>query len=347
LGSSKVYAQTAGNYVFQFLNTANSARVAAYGSNFLPIDDDDLDLVYANPSLISSKLHHNLSINYLNYFSGVNAGVLSYAHDFKKIGTLAATIQFMNYGEFIENNQAGENIGRFFAADYGFIIGWSKPLAEHWRIGANLKNIYSVLDHYTSYGLAADVALTYSDRDDQLASSIIFKNMGRQITSYNGEQNEPIPFQIQWGIAKKFEHAPFRLIFLLNDLQTWNLRYEDPNEANQTSFFNENQNEPAPLAQFGDNALRHLVMGVEFLPGKGNFMLRLGYNYRRQQEMQIASRTAMTGFAFGLGFKVYKLKISYTRATYHLAGASNTIGIGTNFSDLFTSTSTVETPAGL
>lgn len=330
-----VLAQAGGKHIYEFINLSNSARVAAFGSNYATIDDDDIDLVYSNPSLITSEMHHQISLNYLGYFAGTKAGFISYGQNIKKLGTFVGSLQFLNYGDFDATDNTGQSTGTFNAAEYNFIIGWSKPLSENLRLGVNLKNIISNLESYHSYGIAADIALNYSSEKNLFSSSLIFKNMGRQITTYTGNENESLPFDIQFGLAKKFEHAPFRLLFLLDNLQTWDLKYKDPNIASEIDPFSGQLKETSTAWDFSDNALRHLVIGAEFLPGQGKFMLRFGYNYRRQQEMKIASRSGLVGFSFGLGLNVYKFKIGYSRASYHLAGGTNTISIGTNLDSFF------------
>ncbi len=331
------FGQQGGQHVFEFMNLSNSARVTALGSNFLPTEDGDIDLAYANPSLINEEMNHQISLNYLDYFTGINTGLISYGQHFDNIGTFVGSLQFINYGTFDETDNTGQKVSEFSASEYAFVVGWSKALSEKLRLGVNLKNIFSSLGSYTSYGIAADIALTYSNREKLLSTSFILKNMGRQITTYTGQYREPLPFQIQWGITKKFEHAPFRILLLLNNLQTWNLKYVDPNSKADIDPFTGEKKETSEAWDFADNALRHAVFAAEFVPGKGNFMIRFGYNYRRQQEMRIASRAAMVGFSFGFGFKVYKFKISYSRASYHLAGGTNTITIGTNFDNFFAS----------
>ena len=66
-----------------------------------------------------------------------------------------------------------------------------------------------------------------------------------------------------------------------------------------------------------------------------NFYLMAGYNYQRRQEMKISSRVAMVGFSYGFGIKISRFHLSYGRATYHLAGASNHFSIATSFSSLY------------
>ncbi|RLD47526.1 MAG: hypothetical protein DRI86_00130 [Bacteroidetes bacterium] len=332
--SSYSFGQQAGNSVYNFLNATNSSRITALGSNFLPIYDNDISLAYSNPSLINAEMHNNISIDYIDFIADINSGIVSYAYNFDKVGTFVASMQFASYGKFDQTNTEGQIIGEFNASDFAFIIGWSKPLSDKLVIGANIKNIFSSLEEYKSYGIAADVALTYFDTESQFSSSLIFKNMGRQISTYTGLERESLPFDIQLGVAKKFEHAPIRLVFLINNMHKWSLKYENPDSKEGIDPFTGEKEEENKYATFGDNAMRHLAMGVEFVPGKGNFMVRVGYNYRRQREMKIYSKTGLVGFSFGFGIKVYKFKISYTRANYHLAGGTNTISIGTDFATL-------------
>ena len=326
-------AQLGGSKTYMFLNMSNSARVSALGGNYAPIFDHDITLAYSNPSLISSDMHNGLSINYLNYFADVNSGFVAYGHDFDKIGTFVGTLQFLGYGTFEERDETGLQMGEFKAGEYALTIGWSKKLSDHFQMGVNLKNIYSKLDKYSSYGLAADVALSYINEDKELTSSFIVKNIGRQISTYTGDSNEPIPFEIQWGVSKKFEHAPLRVVLLLNDLQKWDLTYSDPNQKIEYDPFTGEEIKSGNTWAFGDKLMRHAIFGVEFAPGKGNFMVQLAYNYRRRQELKIASRTSMVGFSFGFGIRISKFKLSYSHANYHLAGGTNTFTITTNFAD--------------
>jgi hypothetical protein len=324
------YSQKSGSEVYQFTKLANSARISALGSNFISVSDADISLVYANPALINEELHNQLSFSYLGYFADIKSGFAAYARNIKKLGTIAATMQFIDYGNFLETDYLGNEYGEFTAAEYAFILGWSKKLNDNFVLGANLKNIYSNLHTYKSYGLASDIAVAYNSDDKLFSASVAMKNIGGQISYYTNYGRENIGFNIQAAFSKKFEHAPFRLHFIINDMQKWDLRYELEKEEN---IFQTEEKEPDKLAIFADNALRHMVAGIELAPGDGNFLIQFAYNYRRRQEMKIASRTAMVGFSFGLGLKISKFKISYGRAVYHLAGSSNHFTISTNLQD--------------
>jgi len=83
--------------------------------------------------------------------------------------------------------------------------------------------------------------------------------------------------------------------------------------------------------EFGDMLMRHIVLGAELLISD-NINIRLGYNYRRRQELKINDRPGTAGLSWGVGFKISRFEISYGRASYHLAGPSNHFTLTTNLS---------------
>jgi len=207
-------AQTGGTTTYKFLSLTSSARVAALGGNFLTIHDGDLGLALANPSLISSKMNHTLSLNFIDQFAGTSSGFASYGFNLSKLGNFAATMQYYSYGKAVVADENGETYGQFNAGEYAFNVGWGRMLDSVFSIGANFKMIYSGLETYNSFGLAVDVAGSYIP-NETFCASIIFRNIGRQITAYTSAGVEPLPFEIQAGISKKLAHVPFRYSLLV------------------------------------------------------------------------------------------------------------------------------------
>lgn len=328
-----VQAQTGGKSVYSFMNLANSARLSAVGGNIFAVKDHDLTLAYANPSLITPEMNGQIAFSFIDYFADIKSGFAAYGYNHKKFGSFAATMQFMSYGEFVERDATGAELGTFSGGDYALTIGWVKPLNKKLSLGANLKNIYSHLENYNSYGLAVDVASSYIVEEHQMGFSLIAKNIGRQINTYSENGNEPLPFDLQLSFCKKLEHMPFRFIVSVDNLHRWDLTYSDPNSKVETDPFTGEIIEKNKTSIFADKLARHFVFGGEFVPGKGNFALRFGYDYRRRQEMKVETRKALMGFSWGFGFKVSKFRFSYARSSQHLAGGINTFTITTKLGD--------------
>lgn len=327
--SIQVFSQSGGKSTYKFLNLTNSARVAALGGNFLTIHDNDLSLALANPSLISSEMNNSLSLNFADYFAGTHFGYASYGFNLNKLGNFAGTMQYYSYGKSDNTTEYGETIGQFSAGEYAFNLGWGRMLDSVFSIGANFKMIYSGLETYNSVGLAVDVAGSYVP-NETFCASLLFRNIGRQLTAYTSEGVEPLPFEIQAGISKKLAHVPFRYSILLQHLEKWDLTYSDPNA--QVDPFTGEVARQSGIDAFANNAMRHIIIGGEFIPAKF-LSIRFGYNYLRRQEMKVVSRPGTVGFSWGIGLKVTKFNFSYSRAAFHLTGSPNFISISTNLGD--------------
>ncbi|MGB0882202.1 MAG: type IX secretion system protein PorQ [Vicingaceae bacterium] len=327
------HAQIGGSNTYEFLNVPISARSAGLGGSVIAVYDNDPTLAISNPSLLNAEMSELTTFSYLNYFTDINHGFFSYVHDFKKAGTFSGGIRYLDYGTFLETDESGNELGNFSAAEYAFIIGWGKQIDSTFSVGANLKPIYSNLYLYNSFGLALDVSGTYHNKQKGFTSSILIKNIGSQITTYvEGSKREPIPFEVQAGISKKFKHMPFRLSLDMIQLQNWNLAYNDSIiETNNSELSEEAKSERNRTSIIGET-FRHMVIGGEFVPSK-SFMLRFGYSFKRRAELAHEVKPGLIGFSWGIGFRIKKFHVSYGSAKYHLAGPSNHFTVSTNLSD--------------
>jgi hypothetical protein len=332
--SNSIFPQIGGDDTYSFLNLNTSARSASLGGKTIAIDDQDLNLSYHNPALLRSGMSSHLSMNYVNYFAGINYGYSAYSFQGPWNTQMATGIHYLNYGEFQRANKYGEKTGTFNASEYALNIIFSKPLDTNFTLGVNLKPIYSNLESYKSYGVAADLGLTYTDTSGLFTAALVLKNIGFQVVPYHGETRESLPFEIQLGFSLKLRHAPFRLITNFNHLETPNLRYRKPDLQNKNATIYENDEPGSTFSKNIDKLMRHVSFGVEITP-INNFYVRFGYNYRKRQELKIPSKPGTVGFSWGFGLKVFNLNLNYGSADYHLAGNTNHFSIRANLNKLF------------
>lgn len=319
--SCSVLAQLGGQTIFQSLNVPSSARVASLGGNLISVKDSDLNLAIYNPALLDSATSNQLALSYVNYFSDVNFGFASYARNIDSSLTMAATLQYASFGEFKETNFIGQETGSFTAGDYSLIIGAGYKIDSNFTIGANAKVIYSTLVDYSAAGGAVDLAGVYHSEKRRFTAALVMKNIGYQFNNYTSDNIEKIPFEIQMGISKRLKHAPFRFSVIAENLQQWDLTYDNPNQPSEVDPVT-GETVDGSSFEFGDNLMRHMVLGAELLL-TDNFNFRVGYNYRRRQEMKINDRPGTAGISWGVGFRISRFELSYGRASYHLAGPSN------------------------
>lgn len=331
--STDLYAQTGGTSTYQFMTLPVSGRIASLGGKMISAPGNDLNLVFSNPSLLNREMSNEFALNYSGYFADIHYGYAACSHSFKKFGNFAAGVQFINYGEFTAADQTGNITGTFHAAEYAFNITWSMPIDSTLSVGVSLKPVISEFERYKSTGIAADFGISYVSINQLFTASLAINNLGRQISTYYGGNHEPLPFEIQLAASKKLKHAPFRFFFTAHSLQKYDLLTPgQDNDSNngQTSP----ERESAEIEIFSDNLMRHMVIGLEFLPFK-SFTLRFGYNYKRRKEMQIPTKISTVGFSWGFGLKISEFRLNYGRATHHLAGASNHFSFSTNMGNLY------------
>ena len=108
----------------------------------------------------------------------------------------------------------------------------------------------------------------------------MIRNIGTQFTPFV-DTFEKLPLEIDAGISQIVPNVPIRWHLTFENLQLWNIAFE--NEARSTTDLNGNVTEE----EIGllDNVVRHTIVGVELFPEAG-FNIRLGYNFRRSEENQ-------------------------------------------------------------
>lgn len=314
---------------FHFLNIPYSARVAGVGGENISIVDDDVNRFYANPSLLSTKVHTGLSINYLNYFESANSGSISFAYALDSLNVFGANFLFMSYGKFDGYDEFGTPTGTFSAGDFALNLAYSRYLGAGFRVGVALKPAYSFIEEYNSLALGVDVGATYYNENIDMAVALTFRNFGfRFFGYYDGQDREALPWNLQVGISKRLKHAPFRFSLTFDRLNDWNLDYYRPPISspllNDVEEEGKNNNE----IKGGDMFFRHLVFGVDLLFSK-HFYLSVGYNHRRNREYTLSNSRAPRGFTFGAGFKVYKFSLDAAYAIYGAKGSTFTLSLAT------------------
>ena len=285
-GSLSSYAQVGGEHVYEFLNLSSSPRITGLGGFAIAIpNDDDVVLGYNNPAALNPKVHNSLSFNYNFYIADINSGYFSYGHYLENIDvTISASAKFVNFGDFQAANIFGEIEGTFEANETAIILGASKKLYEKLTIGVNGSIISSQFANFSSFGVNSDIGLLYADTASNISIAFVAKNLGRQLTTYNGTR-EFLPFDLQVGISKRLKHLPFRWSIVYHDLQRFNILFDDPNSEEDNLFLVDEQTGDSQSDIFFENLARHFVINGEFLFGKReNFRIRVGYNHQRNRE---------------------------------------------------------------
>ncbi len=315
-------AQLGGDNTYEFLNLTWSAKGSALGGSVVSLTDGEPSLALHNPSVANKDLGGTLALGYVGYLADISYGSAIYFFNPHSNSVMAAGLSWLNYGSFTESDDAGNITGTFKASEYAINLIYSRKIDSLFSVAINVKPVISQLEKYTSIGLAFDLGASWTSRDNLLSAGLVLRNPGFQITTYAGEEREKLPFEIQAGISKKLEHAPFRFTLTLRNLQKFDLTHTYDTISQQGAFGSTTDQNDG----FAENLFRHTLFGVECLPHK-NFWFGLGYNYQRGSELKVSSTSTPSGLSWGFGVNIAGFSVAFSRASYHLAGGSNQFAV--------------------
>jgi len=324
--SFSAISQVGGRATYQFLNLVTSPRQAALGGKTVTNYDWDVTQALFNPASINPEMDNQLSLNYSNYIGDINYGTASYAYLWdRRTQVLHTGVTYINYGSFAGYDEFGNETSSFSGGEVAVSFGHARNIAfTNFHLGANLKLISSKLERYNSFGVALDLAAMYIYEAWDLHIALVARNLGTQITAYD-EIYEPLPFELIFGISQTLQNIPIRWHVTLENMQRWNVAFSNPNREITDLEGNVEQEN----INFIDNALRHLILGLELFPESG-FNIRIGYNFRRGEELRIVDQRAFSGISAGFSIRLNKLRLSYSYAQYNAAASTSNFGLNIN-----------------
>ena len=287
----KVQAQFGGSYTYSYLNLSPSARIAALGGLNITTFDGDINFSFQNPALLNQQMAGKLSLSNALLPGKINQGYAAYAKYLEKWkATMGGGIFYRDYGTIKLNDANGDYLGSFSGGEY--VVNWGISYGENkLKYGVNTKLLYSHLESYNSFGIAADIGAVYIDTARLITAALVLRNIGSQIKSYTPNNYEGLPFSIDFGISKRLNYLPLRLSFTLHDLQTFDIRYDDPNATASVNIFGADSTS-VDKKYTVDKIAQHLNVGGEFYFGK-NVMVRVGYDHMTRKELSIETRRGL------------------------------------------------------
>lgn len=320
------FSQIGGKYVYQFLNLVTSPRQAALGGKTVTIHDYDVNQAIFNPATINPEMDNHLSVNYGSYYGEIIYGTAAYAYTYDRHKqTFHAGVNYVNYGSFEGYDENGQETTEFTGSEISLSVGYAYNLP--WTdiyVGANAKLISSTLESYNSFGAAIDLGALYIDDYNDINIGFSLRNIGYQIKPYQ-DLNEKLPFEIVAGISQELENVPIRWHLTLENLQQWNIGFSNPNRSEGSLDGGSSEEKVG----FFNNALRHVILGAELFPAR-SFSVRLGYNFRRSEELRIVEQRNFSGISAGFGLRFNNIRFDYSYSRYTAAANTSLFGLMIN-----------------
>ena len=298
-------AAQGGEHAFSFLRLPYSSHAAALGGENISLIDDDITLAMHNPALLANVSDNTINLTYMSYMRDCNAGGAAFSKAFGQRSTAAVFLRYVDYGKF--DGYTDDNIftGTFSAKDIDLTLTYNYLLGERWSGGVSAKVIYSKYESMYAIGLGVDLGINYFNAERDFSMSFVCKNLGGQVKAFEDKLGI-MPMDFQFGVTKRFNHAPIRLSAMLYNLHKWNRK----------DFYNAD----GTMDNVAELILKHFIIGADVLIGK-NFYLSLGYDYRKSCELS-ATKKSLDGFSIGAGLNIYKVKFSASFSKLHTSANS-------------------------
>jgi hypothetical protein len=324
LYASFLKAQTlGGNSVFKFLKLPATPQLTALGGINTSHISNDVGLSFNNPALLRPSMHTQLNAVFNGLYNGISAYHLSLGYHHEKLNTnFGWGIHFINYGSIQETDASGNIYGSLHPTDWVMQISASRSYMEKWNYGATLKFVSSNYGQFRSNGIAVDVGLLYHDTAALFSASILVKNMGTQLKTYEGTDPDDLPFDLQLGVSKRLENSPFGFSLTAHHLHQFDIRYNDT-DFNDVNGFPNGSDKKFTF----DKLFRHVVIAANvYLADKVE--LTAGYNYLRRKELNIGNTgNGLNGFSMGAALMLPKLQVRIARSQYQRNTAYTQFGL--------------------
>ena len=284
-----------------------TTRSMALGGRSPALLSSDASALFANAALLNSQMQRTVSISYLNHLAGISSGSIAYATSVDSLTSAGIGVRYLSFGSIDRADELGNRDGTFSASDLDIALSGSRGIAKNLRVGMSIHFLNSSLDDESASALSLDGGLVYELPDRSLAVALVVQQVGITMSSI-GRSNAELPLDVRVGVTKKLAHVPLLL---------------------SISFYRLNELGEAPddLSAFG-GLMYHTILGGEFQFSR-NFQIRIGYNFRRHDELGLKSRLDFSGVSTGFGVRVSKIGIDYGFSSWSSIGGLHRFSIRT------------------
>jgi hypothetical protein len=341
---SVLFAQ--GESAVPFLLISPNSRASSMGEAGAAIADD-ASAIYWNPAGLAFQDGGQASITHSKWLPQFNQSDLFYdfftaSNHFESLGgTVAASVTYLNLGEFIHTGSGSpEEIDRFKSFEYAVTAGYGTKISQSLGLGVNLRLIHSALspigtEQERGTGIATsmsfDVGILYRPTDleiplvglglgDRFSIGVNLSNLGPKLAYIDVAQADPLPTNLRLGFGYQILKSQYNNIIATVDFNRLLVRRyaEDVirNENGDSVGIQPPHVDNLPkslITAWGDNGLRKVTTGggIEYWYGDpGLIALRVGYFY---ESPSFGGRKFLT-FGAGLRYDIYGFDFSYISA---------------------------------
>jgi hypothetical protein len=217
-------AQKVGSTSMQFLHVMPVARATALGDAY-SVWASGAEAVFWNPAGLALVKDQEVSLTYIDWIFDTRQGALSYALSLGEVGSVAAQVQYVDFGEFEETSTDAAYMvppnwgmtGRTFRP-FSMLVGltYSRMITERFSTGITVKYAHESL--FSGDYVSALVSQSAVERVKTWADGFLFDfgvryntgfhtvQLGAAVQNFGAEmryarESHPVPLLFRFGIA--------------------------------------------------------------------------------------------------------------------------------------------------
>lgn len=291
-------AQAQQGFIFNFLRSTISARMAGLGGATVAITQDPANVVI-NPAVLTTVDSSAVSATFIKHVLDINAGYASYSTNVESVGDMAFTVGYLNYGTFQRTTGVGDRTGTFGANDVAVSVSVANELDSTLSYGVSAKVLHSTIPDMSSTAVALDAGLLYRVPAKRVTIGLSILNVGTQLSTYDGTRDR-LPLDMRIGISHRLRGLPLLINASLNH-----------------------------LTDDVDNVLDRLAnfsVGGELYLGKV-VQARLSYDNRMRNTSGVNIASQLSGLSAGVGLRLPSLTFDYAYSALGAAAVMHRVSI--------------------
>lgn len=322
-------AQLGGQSILSFSRFPTSTRVLATGKRAVTQTREDVSLLSANPALLGPEMDGWASFSFLPIITGAFHSSVSTAFSTKKTGPIGISVRYIDYGDMVERDQIGNQVGEFTAGAYQ-VMGHYAVHSDVFSLGFSGGLASETIAEYTTTAILGTASALYEHPDGNTRVGLVVENVGVFLDETNTNE---LPIDIKLGVSHKLEHLPLRFSITAHHLHQYDIVYLDP-DVNTT--FSLSGEEVSESKSTGDIIARHFSVGAEIILSK-QIQVFGGYDHLTRRELKLENEIGAAGFSIGGQLKIKYFALQVGHAWHHSAGGFTQFTLQTDWRRLLKS----------
>jgi hypothetical protein len=323
----------------QFLKIGPGARVDSLGGAFGAIAND-VTTIYWNPAGLSQLEKTSFSDTHTVWLADVRYNYLAFATPIEKVGTLGASVTFLNVPDTeITTLAKPDGTGLWYSAwDTAVSLAYSRELYQkesgaNLSFGINAKYIHQQIHRESARGVAIDIGTLYHTGWRSLRIGMSFSNFGPEM-SFSGPDLETGVEEA--GDERTADYHPYPdTTNPTRKAELDTIEYPLPSNFRLGVAYDlvDNDSNLLTIALDGnhpnDNSER-LNLGLEYWYRK-MAAIRAGYKFRLGPDRSDDEEGLTLGLGIHLKFRQTTLSLDYAYADFEYLQNAHRVSLGLNF----------------